>query len=209
MLIISKDEANKIPILQVARLVVPKFIENGTKSTGQCNLHTDNVLGNLRFKTTYNYAHCFTCNHTWKPVDLVMSFTGRSFKEALEFLYERFTNYFSIVQEIEERPKWTGLSNKDYSYLGISIHQSFGNVNMDIRDFAIQFPKEHDDLLMLKILEKYEEIDKISDFLSDKIDPDKLKKDKENIEKKLIKLLNKGLMNKSRKREIFISTETS
>lgn len=199
MLILDAKEADLIPILEVARYVVPRFTDNGNKSTGQCCKHTDNKLGNLRFKLDSNFAHCFTCNTTWFPVNLVMDFCNLSFTDALEYLYSRFPSYFSNVLEYEEKPKWNGLLNKEYKYLGISIQQSFGNIVMDIREFATSFPDEHDTLLVAKVMEKQKEIDSLALFLSEKMDSEKITQDKSKMEDKLYRLLAKGLMNKNMK----------
>ena len=199
MLILDAKEANSIPILEVARYVVPKFTDKGSKSTGQCCKHTDNKLGNLRFKTDKNYAHCFTCNTTWGPVNLVMDFLNINFLSALDYLHSRFPSYFTI-KEYEKKPKWNGLLNKEYKYLGISIQQSFGNnIVMDIREFATLFPDEHDILLISKVLEKQKEVDSLAHFLSQKMDSEIIKTDKTKIEDKLYGLLTKGLMNKKNK----------
>lgn len=189
-------EANAIPILEVARLVVPRFVDKGSRSTGQCCRHTDNKLGNLRFKLDKNFAHCFTCNTTWWPVDLVKDFRNLSFQDALKFLYSHFPSYFSNVKEYEEKPKWKGLSNKEYKYLGISIQQNIGNMVMDIREFATCFPDEHDALIIVKILKKQKEIDMLADFLRGKMNPEKIQQDKAKMEDKLYDLLSKGLINK-------------
>ena len=196
-------EANAIPILEVARLVVPRFVDKESRSTGQCCRHTDNKLGNLRFKLDKNFAHCFTCNTTWWPVDLVKDFYNLSFQEALEFLYRHFPSYCSVREEYENKPKWRGLSNKEYRYLGISIQQSFGNITMNIREFATLFPDEHDALLIAKIVEKQKEIDSLTHFLNGKIDSEKIKSDKARIEDKLYGLLTKGLMNQKNKEVLY------
>lgn len=196
------NEANNIPILEVAQIVVPRFTNKGSRSTGECQMHTDRNLGNLRFKIEANFAHCFTCNNTWWPVSLVIDFLNLSFQEALEFLYERFPSYFTIVEEYEKKPKWNGLSNKDYKFLGISIQQHFGSTMMDIRDFARSFPDEHDKLLITKILEKQKEIDRLYIFLSNKMDEVRLKKDRKEMEDKIYRMLAKGLMNKKNKQYI-------
>lgn len=201
--ILDAKEANAIPILEVARLVVPRFTDKGSRSTGQCCRHTDNKLGNLRFKTDKNFAHCFTCNTTWWPVALVKDFRNLSFQDALEFLYSHFPSYFSNVKEYEEKPKWKGLSNKEYKYLGISIQQCFGNIIMDIREFANSFPNEHDALLIAKVIEKQKEIDSLTHFLNGKIDSEKIKSDKAKIEDKLYGLLTKGLMNQKNKEVLY------
>jgi len=191
---VNAKEANAIPILEVARLVVPRFQDKGHLSTGQCCRHTDEKLGNLRFKVDANFAHCFTCDTTWWPVGLVKDFCNLSFQDALEFLYSHFPSYFSNVKEYEKKPKWRGLSNKEYKYLGISIQQCFGNI-MNIREFANSFPNEHDALLIAKVIEKQKEIDSLTHFLNGKIDSEKIKSDKAKIEDKLYGLLTKGLMN--------------
>lgn len=199
MLILDVKEANSIPILEVAKYVVPRFTDKGNKSTGQCCKHTDNKLGNLRFKEKGNFAHCFTCNTTWKPVSLVMDFCNLGFTDALEYLYSRFPSYFSNIQEYEKKPKWHGLLNKEYKYLGISIQQNFGNMVMDIREFATCFPDEHDALLIAKILKKQKEIDALANFLHKKMDSEKIQQERAKIEDKLYNLLTKGLMNKKNK----------
>jgi len=198
MLILDAKEANSIPIIEVARYVVPQFVDKGSKSTGQCCKHTDNKLGNLRFKLDANYAHCFTCNTTWGPVNLVMDFCNLSFVNALEYLYSRFPSYFSNVQEYK-KCTWNGLLNKEYKYLGINIQQNFGNISMDIREFATSFPDEHDAFLIAKIMEKQKEVESLAVFLSSKMDSEIIKQDKIKVEDKLYHLLAKGLMNKNNK----------
>ena len=201
---VNAKEANAIPILEVARLVVPRFQDKGHLSTGQCCRHTDEKLGNLRFKVDANFAHCFTCDTTWWPVGLVKDFCNLSFQDALEFLYSHFPSYFSNVKEYEKKPKWRGLSNKEYKYLGVSIQQNIGNMVMDIREFATCFPDEHDALLIAKILKKQKEIDRLADFLRGRINPEKIQQDKAKMEDRLYDLLTKGLMNK--KNNIFSKT---
>jgi len=203
MLILDAKEANLIPILEVAKCVVPRFTDKGNKSTGQCCKHTDNKLGNLRFKENGNFAHCFTCNTTWKPVSLVMDFCKLSFTDALKYLYNRFPSYFTNVQEYEKKPKWYGLLNKEYKYLGISIQQNIGNMVMDIREFATCFPDEHDALLIAKILKKQKEIDRLADFLRGRINPEKIQQDKAKMEDRLYDLFTKGLMNKKNKEILY------
>lgn len=199
MLRIDAKEANLIPILDIARLVVPRFADNGSRSTGQCCKHTDNNLGNLRFKIDSNFAHCFTCDTTWSPVSLVMDFLKIDFLSALEYLYSRFPSYFTNVYKYEPQPKWDGLQNKEYKYLGISVQLSFGNIHMDIREFATSFPDEHDILLISKVMEKQKEIDALTLFLSGKMDSQKIQYDKAKVEDKLYRLLAKGLRNKQNK----------
>lgn len=197
---LDAKEANSIPILDVARIVVPRFQDKGRLSTGECCMHIDNKLGNLRFKIEKNYAHCFTCGRTWWPVSLVMDFMKMDFKEALEFLYRYFPSYFTVelTKEKKKKPKWNGLTNQEYKFLGIAIQQHLGNTAMNIRDFANIFPEEHDALLTAKIQEKKKEIDRLNKFLIGKIDNEELNRCRLKIEKKIENLLNKGLKSKNK-----------
>ncbi|QUH22059.1 hypothetical protein [Alkaliphilus sp. B6464] len=202
MLWLDSEEANSIPIKSVARLVIPRFQESNNKSTGECCKHTDQILGNLRLKNedehsgdSNNYAHCFTCGETWYPVKLVMDYKGFGFQDAMEFLYQNFPSYFTNVKEFDDIPKWEGLDNNEYKYLGIRIQHRFGDITIDVREFAREFPKEHDILLLSKIIEIKSKIDKIETYgLEKHIEKDKIQKDKEKIDKKLLDLLKRGLI---------------
>ena len=193
---VNAKEANAIPILEVARLVVPRFQDKGHLSTGQCCRHTDEKLGNLRFKVDANFAHCFTCDTTWRPVDLVMDFMSLSFLDALEYLYNHFPSYFTDIDYYDVRPAWNGLSNKEYRYLGIPTQLYFGKLILNIRDFAENFPDEHDSLLIVKVIEKLNEINSLANFLQGRMDSLEINQDQKKIEKKLYTLLHKGLRSK-------------
>lgn len=193
MRIYNKEEARAIPILDVAYLVVPFFVNKGNRSTGECCKHTDNKLGNLRFEIDDNYAKCFTCGTKWDTIGLVMDFKRLSFTDALEFLYQNFPSYFSNVEEITERPKWNGLENKEYHFFKINSQLIIGHTVINIREFATEFPEEHDMLLIEKTYKLKEEIDEVYYALLGKYDKEKLEKDKNNIEAKILSLLKKGL----------------
>jgi len=189
---LNKKDALRIPVLDIARIVVPQFVDKGKFSTGQCCRHEDNKLGNLRFKEGKNYAHCFTCGESFDPISMVTEFRNLDFQEALEFLHDYFPNYFTT--DIEYHNSWTGLSNKDYSYLGIQSQVMLGEESMDIRTFAKKFPKDHDVLLVSKIIKMKENMEIIKDhLLMRKFDESKIEKDEKKINEKLFQLFNSGI----------------
>ncbi len=198
------NEANSIPILSIAPFFVEKFINKGYLSTGKCCLHSDNKIENLRFKIEDNYCHCFTCGNTWHPVSFVMAFGNMSFKEALDWLYQKFPNYFRHIEEIDTRKKWYGLSNKEYNWLEMSRQITIGNKIIDIRDLANDYPKEHDNILVSKILKKYFRVIKLEKILTDmfyannlpeSITLSRIKNDRNYFINKLAALWKKGLIN--------------
>ena len=192
---INAHEANKIPILEIARRIVPKFIDRGSNSTGKCVKHIDNKLGNLRFKTDKNYAHCFTCNTTWGPVNFVMDFLNLEFFEALKYLHKTFPHYFTTneIDVKQKKRRWKGLLIKEYKVLNINNFLYLGNTPINIRDFAESFPKEYNSLLHLKAYAKKEEINTLYEKLKGKVDGKKLENDKKEYLEEIERLLNKGV----------------
>lgn len=192
---LNKKDALRIPIIDVARIVVPQFVDKGKYSTGQCCRHEDKKLGNLRFKERENYAHCFTCGEGFDPIKLVTDFRRLEFLDALDYLYDYFPTYFST--ELEYHSSWTGLSNKDYSYLGIQSQVPFGAESIDIRSFAKKYPKDHDILLISKILKMKESMEQIKcQLLLKKLDAVKIEKDERKIDEKLFEFFKTGVFSK-------------
>lgn len=202
---LKKEDALKIPILDIGRIVVPQFTDRGSRSTGQCCKHKDEKLGNLRFRENKNYAHCFTCGENFDPISMVMDYRNLNFTEALEFLYDYFPNYFTL--EDYNHANWTGLSTKDYRFLGISSQLPLGTETYDIRQFAKKFPKDHDVLLVSKVLKVKENLLEIKEqlllrgFTDEKID-----KDERKIEEKLFNLLKTGLISPDFKKNLSFET---
>lgn len=196
-------EADSIPILEIAKYIVPDFINNGHKSTGRCVKHTDNKLGNLRFNIGKNYAHCFTCSTTWYPVQFVMEFKNLTFSKALQFLYELFPSYFLVkhFNTTFSKKNWKGLTNKEYKKIGINT-TLYLEKSINIKDFALLFTDEHNNLLLAKIKQKQEEVKEIYENLIKEIKKEdtemrkKIEKDKKEIEDYLYNLLSKGFIKK-------------
>lgn len=97
------QQINSLPILLVAELVVPKFINRGKNSIGQCVLHEDNKLTNLKFHIEGNFAHCFTCDTTWTPYRLLKDFGKfKNIYEVVKFLKEQGIEIEGVEEDAEE-----------------------------------------------------------------------------------------------------------
>lgn len=196
---LSVDEADNIPILEVAAHFVEDFSDRGKNSTGRCCNHEDKKLGNLRFVPDGykgNYAKCFTCGGFWRPVSLVMDFGNMDFLTAMDYLYTHFPSYFTEVKEYESK-KWEGLLNKEYKFFKIGTNVCIGNEKISIRNFALNFPNEHDEILLERALNLLSKLCEIENIIDGSIPIEKIVKDREEVKSKIFKLLKKGLMNKS------------
>lgn len=194
----DKQEALNIPILEVAAIVMPSFVEKGKNSTGQCCKHTDNKLGNVSFQLDKNRVHCFTCSSHWNNISLVMDYLNLNFYDALCWLYEKFPTYFSNVEEFKIKEKWNGLENNEYKFLKINTSVYILDKNMHIREFANEFPEEHDYLLVSKALKIVNSISEYNTELMKRgFEENCLNLHLERINKKIKDLVTKGLMNKN------------
>lgn len=198
------DDCYSIPIVEVGALVVPGFEYYNGKPTGQCCRHTDNKKGNFSFEVKQNFAKCFTCQEAFTTINLVKAYKNLKFKNAILFLYQHFPSYFRKEpfsgEYVPPQDNWDGLTNQDYMFLKLPTRIPVGE-KMQIREFAKKHPLEHDILLVDSIMNKTEVIEKVyRSFLKksniSKIELDKIKKDRKEIYKKLLNLLEKGIRNK-------------
>lgn len=202
------EEAHSIPITEVAALVMDGFTCKGNVYTGRCNHHTDNNLGNVSFKLDKNFARCFACGTNWTTINMVKDYMSLDFKSAMQYLYNNFPSYFSKSPNFAENKdfkkrelhfKWEGLTGEEYRYLKFNTKYFVEGKSTPIRTFALMFPKEHDEILIRRIKDIFNQT---HSFYRNalKLGVPKIKLDKDRIEfdKKILELLKKGLLDKKR-----------
>lgn len=192
------EEAHSIPIIEVAALVMDGFTKIGAKYTGKCPNHTDNKIGNFSFNIAKNYARCFSCNTSFTTINLVKACLNVGFKDAINFLYTNFPSYFSQKPDYinsGECAKWKGLSSDEYRFLKFTNKFLVNGKYTSIRVFATLFPEEHDQILIRRMKDIYNEIFLFNKELEKYGCPlERIKKDKKEFEDKLLSLLKKGLL---------------
>ncbi|MFW6025662.1 MAG: CHC2 zinc finger domain-containing protein [Candidatus Woesearchaeota archaeon] len=201
---LDANEAKEIPILEVAKLVIPDLTRKGNKITALCRHHNDKNLGNFSIRPKENYAHCFACGAHLSTIDLVMTYNGLDFYDALEFLYSHFTNYFTVNEDYKENDtiqnEWKGLSLNDYNFLGIKTNMYLNGKLMSIKQFAKLFPKEHDRILAFKLNKKMIQFYDLQKYI-DKSSKD-IQNDYRNMENYFKKIIHKGFMLEKSKKNL-------
>lgn len=196
------EDAHSIPIIEVGALVVTGFEYYNSKPTGQCCKHVDNKKGNFSFNTNRNYAKCFTCGEAFTTINLVKAYKGLGFKDAILFLYNNFPTYFTqepyggeFVPAIEN---WDGLTNKEYMYIKVPTRLTIAEKTLSISEFAKEHPFEHDIMLVEKIIDYRNYIEKIHTILlfDKKLDKKTIEQNYKDIYTNFKNLLTKGLRNK-------------
>ncbi|MBP0959219.1 MAG: hypothetical protein J5992_03750 [Oscillospiraceae bacterium] len=138
---IDKEEALRIPILEVAALVVTDFGMHNHILTGRCCNHTDNKFGNFSFGKAekQNICYCFTCHHGFNTITLVQGYLGLSFIDSLKWLYDHFPTYFTNTAS-----SYTAKKDIDpgYKALGFSNYINYGEKLISIDEAINKLGKE-------------------------------------------------------------------
>ena len=78
-----KTGVTKEAIERAREYSIEQLLETGGKKIVRCPFHDDkHSSGSIK----WNRLHCFVCDKTWGPIDLVMEKEGLSFVEAVERL---------------------------------------------------------------------------------------------------------------------------
>ena len=138
---IDKEEALRIPILEVAALVVTDFGMHNHILTGRCCNHTDNKFGNLSFGKAerQNICYCFTCHHGFNTITLVQGYLGLTFIDSLKWLYDHFPTYFTNTSSSFAAKKDI---DPGYKLLGFSNYINYGEKLMPIDEAISKLGKE-------------------------------------------------------------------
>lgn len=199
----NTQNANNIPIEEVAQLVVKDFV-GGSVIKGKCNNINhpggqDTNYGNLEINTKKNKVTCYACGESWGPIALYAAFTNRDlvkdFVECCSELHTYFPQYIYPESNNTYIDFSKNLTNQELTFLGISTNYKVGSKTYNIRDFQNKFPEEYDYLLISKSLLK---LKKIEDYFM-KLKPafpnhnSEMIKQKNELDEKVFNILNKGI----------------
>lgn len=227
---VDTAEVDAISITQVAEDWGVQIYDNGNMGHSlYCPNpnHNDTNLGNCNIveRNGKNFFNCFACGMGGGPIKLVMLIDDIGFIEAREKIAKKYGLIrFEDINRGDLPPRWEGLSHEEYKSLGLrDVSVKIPQLDRDgkvvyaasrvtLRNLARDNPELHDEILIGKMVECFYGLAIFQQKVREgEFEDFKKSGDWEGVVEKIAEnykaLLKKGLVDKERVNDVFLSRE--